>query len=269
MPASAAPRTLTRAGATVQVFPDSAAACRVAADEIAETVRQSIAARGQCVLGLATGGTPIPIYQRLVSLHRNGELSFADVTTFNLDEYVPISPLDSNSYHAYMHWHLFSHVNLAPDRAHVLDGTVPAAFRAEHAAAYDRWIAAAGGLDLQLLGIGRNGHIGFNEPVDLPVEEALRLPTRPVELHPVTLSDAARDFGGKKERVPRRALTVGVAPILAARAILVLAFGHHKAEAVAQSLTGPLTASMPGSLLRKAAGTVTWLLDEPAAEGLG
>ena len=119
------------------------------------------------------------------------------MTTYNLDEYYPISPVDPNSYRAYMHRHLFGHVDLAPNRAHVLDGTVPEAFAAEHAAEFDRWIAADGGLDLQLLGIGRNGHIGFNEPSDLPVDEALRLPTRLVDLHPVTRADAAREFGGE------------------------------------------------------------------------
>ena len=101
-----------------------------------------------------------------------------------------------------MHRHLFGHVDLAPNRAHVLDGTVPEAFAAEHAAEFDRWIAADGGLDLQLLGIGRNGHIGFNEPTDLPVDEALALPTRLVDLHPTTLADAASDFGGEARVIP-------------------------------------------------------------------
>ena len=129
----------------------------------------------------------MPVYAHLVALHTAGELSFADVSTYNLDEYYPISPLDPNSYRAYMHRHLFGHVDLAPNRAHVLDGTVPEAVAAEHAAEFDRWIAADGGLDLQLLGIGRNGHIGFNEPSDLPVEEALRAPDppgRPAPGHP-------------------------------------------------------------------------------------
>jgi glucosamine-6-phosphate deaminase len=269
MPAPAESRTLNLAHATVRVYAESATACHAAADLIAATVRQQVEARGQCVLGLATGGTPIPVYQRLVSLYRAGEVSFANTTTYNLDEYYPISPLDPNSYRAYMHWHLFSQIDLAPGRAHVLDGTVPEAFAAEHAAAFDRWIAADGGLDLQLLGIGRNGHVAFNEPTDLPAEEARTLPTRVAELHHVTISDAARDFGGKKERVPRRALTMGLAPILAARSILVLAFGPHKAEAVAQAISGPRTASLPASLLQTAPGRVTWLLDEPAAKGLG
>ena len=219
------------------------------------------------MLGLATGGTPIPVYERLVELHRAGELAFARVATYNLDEYYPIGPLDPNSYHRYMHRHLFDHVDIGPNRAHVLDGTVPEAFAAEHAAAFERWIAADGGLDLQLLGIGRNGHIGFNEPSDLPVADALRLPTRLVNLHPITVADAAKDFGGADRVIPR-ALTLGVGPILAARALLLVAIGPNKAEIVARALTGPMTAHVPASLLKAAPGKVTWLLDEAAAGGL-
>jgi glucosamine-6-phosphate deaminase len=260
-------RTLSLSGAAVRVFTESASACRYAADRIAKAVREGVRARDRAVLGLATGGTPVPVYDRLVALHREGGLSFAGVSTYNLDEYYPIHPLDPNSYRAYMYRHLFGHVDLDPNRAHVLDGTVPEAFAAEHAAAFDRWIAADGGLDLQLLGIGRNGHIAFNEPVDLPLDRSLALPTRVVELHPVTRADAARDFGGEA-RLPRRALTMGVAPILSARSILVLAFGPGKAEAVAEALTGPMTSRLPASLLQAAPGRVTWLLDEPAARGL-
>jgi glucosamine-6-phosphate deaminase len=144
---------------------------------------------------------------------------------------------------------------------------VPEAFAGEHAAQYDRRIAADGGLDLQLLGLGRNGHIGFNEPSDLSVAEALKLPTRLVDLHPITRADAAQDFGGES-KVILFALTLGVAPILAARSIFVLAFGPHKAEAVARSLTAPMTAQMPGSLLQSVPGKVIWMLDEAAASRL-
>jgi glucosamine-6-phosphate deaminase len=256
------------AGSTVNVFADSASASRAAADAIARTLRRAVDERGRAVVGLATGGTPVPVYARLVELHRVGELSFSGVTSYNLDEFYPISPLDPNSYRSYMHRHLFSHVDIVPNRAHVLDGTVPLRFVNELAAAYDRWIEADGGLDLQLLGIGRNGHIGFNEPSRLSVEEALALPTRLADLHPVTIEDSARDFGGDPKRVPRRALTVGVAPILAARSILILAFGAAKADAVARSLRGPLTAEMPASLLRTVPERVTWMLDEAAAQGL-
>ncbi|GAC1473693.1 MAG: glucosamine-6-phosphate deaminase [Isosphaeraceae bacterium] len=256
------------AGASVLVYPDADSVSRAAALRIADVIGEEGERNGKAVLGLATGSTPVPVYARLVSLHKGGSLSFARVHTFNLDEYYPIHPLDPNSYQSYMHRHLFGSVDLAPNRTHVLDGTVPEAFVAEHAAAFDRWIVAEGGLDLQLLGIGRNGHIGFNEPSDLSVDEALRLPTRLVDLHPVTLATAARDFGGESRVIPR-ALTLGVAPILAARALLILALGEGKAEAVTRALTGPLTASLPASLLQTVAGRVTWMLDEAAARGLG
>jgi glucosamine-6-phosphate deaminase len=256
------------AGATVMVVGDSATGARIAADKIAAKIVKAVAGRGKAVLGLATGKTPITVYQRLVALHKAGELSFTGVSTYNLDEYYPIQPFDPNSYRSYMYEHLFRHVDLAPNRAHVLDGTVPAEFVAEHAASFDRWMAAEGGLDLQLLGLGRNGHIGFNEPSDLPLDEALTLPTRLVELHPVTRADAVADFGDEAAVIPR-ALTVGTGPILAARSIFVLAFGANKAEAVAKSLSGPMSARVPGSLLQHAAGRVVWIIDEAAAQDLG
>ncbi len=257
-------RSLHRAGMTVQIWPDAEFACRAACERIARTIQDSVSLRGRAVLGMATGSTPEKVYALLADRHRSGELSFREVTTYNLDEYYPISPLDSRSYRSYMHRHLFGRVDIAPDRAHVLDGTVPEAFAAEHAAEFDRWIEADGGLDLQLLGIGRNGHIGFNEPTSLSVEAMLRLPTRLVELHPITRKDAARDFGSEEGVIPR-ALTMGIAPILAARSILMLATGAHKAEAVVRALTGPMTSDLPASLLQSEAAKVTWLLDEPAA----
>lgn len=260
-------RRLELAGASVQVFSDQHEAATAAARFLADTIRQKVELGGSPVLGLATGSTPIPVYRQLVSDVEAGSLSFDRVTTFNLDEYYPIGPLDPNSYRSFMHRHLFSQINLAPNRAHLLDGTVPETFVSEHAATFDRWIEAAGGLDLQLLGLGRNGHIGFNEPTSLSVEAAMAQPTRVVELHVHTIADAAKDFGGE-EGVPRRALTMGVAPILAARSILILAFGSHKAPAVARSLLGPITAEVPGSLLRKAAGRVTWMLDPASAAEL-
>ena len=194
-----------------------------------------------------------------------GSLSFRNVTTYNLDEYYPISPLDPRSYRAYMHRHLFSHVDIAPDHAHVLDGTVPEAFAAAHAAEFDQWIEADGGLDVQLLGIGRNGHIGFNEPSALTVAEALRLPTRLVELHPVTRADAAKEFGGIDRVIPR-ALTMGIASILAARSIVILATGEHKAEAVARASDRPDDGRATRVALQSAADRVTWMIDEAAAQ---
>lgn len=261
-------RQLDTDAGKVLIFANPAEAHGVAADRIAATIREAVGSRGRAVLGLATGATPIPTYDRLCAMHAEGGLSFRDVRSYNLDEYYPISPLDKNSYRSYMHRHLFSRVDILPQQAHLLDGTVPEAFAAEHCAAYDRWIAADGGLDLQLLGIGRNGHVGFNEPADLPVSEALALPTRPIALHPTTRADAVKDFGGTLDDVPTGALTVGTAQILAARSILILAFGPNKSEAVAASLKGPMTAQVPASLLQSARDRVTWLIDEAAAGGL-
>jgi glucosamine-6-phosphate deaminase len=264
------PQTLVTAAGTVHVFSngDGDSAARAAADRIRAAVDSAGARRGKAVLGLATGSTPIAVYAQLVSRHRDGDLTFNGVTTYNLDEFYPISPRDPNSYRTFMHRHLFSQVAIAANQTHILDGTVPEASASEHAAQFERWIEADGGLDLQLLGIGRNGHIGFNEPSELSVEEALSLRTRVVHLHPVTTADTAKDFGNDPDRVPKRALTLGVATILSAREILILAFGANKAEAVAKSIRGPITASMPASLLQTVAAKVTWIVDEAAAAGL-
>jgi glucosamine-6-phosphate deaminase len=254
-------------GMQVFRFPDAGIASLAAATMLKDAIGRAQTSRDQAVLGLATGSTPEKVYAHLVEWHRAGSLSFQNVTTYNLDEYYPISPLDPKSYRAYMHRRLFSHVDIAPDRAHVLDGTVPEAFVPAHAAAFDQWIEADGGLDVQLLGIGRNGHIGFNEPSHSTVAEALRLPTRLIELHPVTRTDAAKEFSGIDRVIPR-ALTMGVASILAARSIVILATGAHKAEAVARALTGPMTAELPASLLQSAGDRVTWVIDEDAARRL-
>ena len=257
-------RSLERAGISVLVFADAGLASRAAAGIIRRAVDTAKSARGRAVLGLATGSTPQKVYESLVAMHQAGELSFRNVITYNLDEYYPIQPVDPKSYRAYMHRHLFSLVDLAPNQTHMFDGTVPEPFVAEHCAQFDRWIEADGGIDLQLLGIGRNGHIGFNEPSERSLTEALALPSRLVELHAVTRADAAREFG-RVDRVIPHALTMGVAPILAARSILMLATGAHKAEVVAGALNSPMTAGLPASLLQSVAGRVTWILDEPAA----
>lgn len=247
----------------VIVFEDSASACRAATSRIADVIRSKPAPK----LGLATGSTPIPVYAELVAAHKAGELSFAKVHSYNLDEYYPISPLNDQSYRWFMNHHLFSHVDIPANQAHVLDGTVPVEAADEHADQFERWIETAGGLDLQLLGIGRNGHIGFNEPMDLELSQAIDLPTRRIELHPVTRADAAPSFSGL-DHVPTHALTVGTRQILKARQVLILAFGANKAEAVAASLQGPPTAKVPASLLQTVADRVVWLLDSASAAQL-
>ena len=267
-PSSPSPsRSFERAGASVEVFRDAATAAPLAAEIFVRTIQNAVAGRGKAVLGLATGGTPVLVYEQLVKRHKAGELSFADVTSYNLDEYYPISPLDRNSYRFYMARHLFDHVDIAPNRTHVLDGAVPIEAVQKHTSEFDKWIEADGGLDLQFLGIGRNGHIGFNEPADLILENALQLPTRLVSLDPATIKDAIKDFGSE-DAVIRQALTVGIRTILASRSVLILAFGAAKADAVEKALRGPVSPSCPASLLQTIPGKVTWLIDEAAAAGL-
>lgn len=263
MSANTPRRIELKSAAEVLVFQSPADACVAAADRIASLVRSNKNAK----LGLATGSTPIPVYQELARQHREGSLSFSSVSSYNLDEYYPISPLNDQSYRWFMHHNLFQYIDIPANQAHVLDGTVPAFAAEEHAHQFDRWVDQAGGLDLQLLGIGRNGHIGFNEPFEASVQEACDLPTRLVELHPVTRADAGPAFQGV-ENVPTHALTVGTRQILKARTILILAFGPNKAEAVAASLQGAPTSKVPASLLQTVANRVVWMLDEAAASGL-
>jgi glucosamine-6-phosphate deaminase len=264
MPAERSPRV---ADATVIVHPDAESASRDVADRIERIVADAVAARGKAILGMATGATPEKVYDLLAARIADGAFSLRDATTYNLDEYYPIQPLNPLSYRSYMHRHLFGRVDLAPNRAHILDGTVPEHAAAEHAAEFGRWIEADGGLDLQLLGIGRNGHVGFNEPSDLSVADFVALPTRMVDLHPITRADAAREFGSPEAVIPQ-ALTMGVREILAARSIIMLATGPKKAQIVAQALKGPITAEVPASVLRTVADRVVWILDESAAADL-
>ncbi len=197
------------------------------------------------MLGLATGSTPISVYAELVRLHREEGLSFAGVTTFNLDEYYPIHPDELQSYHRFMREHLFEHVDIEPQQVHIPDGTVAADQVHEYARRYEEAIAEAGGIDLQLLGIGRTGHIGFNEP-----GSARDSRTRLITLDRVTRRDAASDFFGL-DHVPRRAITMGVGTILDARRVVLLAFGEHKAPIVAQAVEGPVTPLVAASFLQR------------------
>ena len=233
----------------------------VAADRVA----QYLAGIPTPVLGLATGSSPLRLYAELARRVAAGTLDVSHGLGFALDEYAGLDPRHPESYRSVITRTVVEPLGMDPARVHVPDGT--AADLQAAADRYDEAIAATGGVDVQVLGIGTNGHIGFNEPSELSVPEALALPTRRVSLHPMTTEDAARDFGSI-EAVPRTALTMGVAPIVAARTILVLAFGAKKAEPVARALRGPMTAACPGSLLQSVADRVVWLLDDAAASGL-
>lgn len=208
------------------------------------------------VLGLATGSTPLGLYARLAALYRAGELSFRRATSFNLDEYVGLPATHDQSYRYFMEHNLFSHVDLPAERTHVPSGldVSDAAL-----AGYDAAIEAAGGIDLQLLGLGGNGHIGFNEP-----GTPFGLGTHVVELTARTRQDNARFFASLDE-VPTHAATMGVKTVMHARAILLLAFGRAKAEAVRAALTGPVTEEVPASVLQLHPD-VTVICDEEAAK---
>src|SRR5476651_863500 len=174
------------------VFPSSKAASHAVARDIAALIRSRQAEKRTAVLGLATGSTPLGLYAELVRMHREEGLSFANVVTFNLDEYYPILPGNPRSYRHFMQAHLFDHVDIAPANTHVPDGSVPLASVDAHCRDYEERIRAAGGIDFQVLGIGRTGHIGFNEPGSAPNSG-----TRLVTLNDLTRRDASRDFGGK------------------------------------------------------------------------
>jgi len=243
------------------VFAGSADASRALACEVAELIRARQATDRPVVLGLATGSTPIAFYAELVRLHREEGLSFANVTTFNLDEYYPLPPDRPQSYARFMRRHLFDHVDIAPDRVNLPSGTVPQAGIDEHCRAYEEKIRAAGGIDFQILGIGRTGHIGFNEPGSSPHSR-----TRLVTLDPLTRRDAAGDFGGE-EQTPRYALSMGVRTILEARRVVLMAWGQHKADVVRRAVEGEISTQITASFLQEHDNT-TVVLDHAAAGAL-
>jgi len=240
------------------VFPTSAQASRHVALMIESLIRQNNSANRPTVLGLATGSTPVGLYRELIRLHKEAGLDFSRVVTFNLDEYYPMQPGDDHSYHRWMHETFFQHINLPAANIHIPDGTVPQQDIEEYCARYEQLIRRAGGIDLQILGIGRSGHIGFNEPGSMRTSR-----TRPATLDPVTRRDAAGDFFGE-ENVPHQAITMGVGTILEARKIVIMAFGEHKAPIVRKAVEEDMTEAVTASFLQKHSDT-TFILDHSAA----
>lgn len=229
----------------------------ILADRIAEIIAAKNADGARCVLGLATGSTPIGIYRELIRRYETGELDFANVVTFNLDEYYPMAADSIHSYRRYMWENLFEHVNIDPASVHIPDGTVPRDDLEDYCADYEREIREAGGIDFQLLGIGRSGHIGFNEPGSSPTST-----TRLVTLDTITRRDAAADFFGE-DNVPLEAVTMGIATILQAREIALIATGEHKARIVQRAVEGDISQDVTATYLQQHDNTTVYL-DLPA-----
>lgn len=231
------------------------------ADAIESLIRQRQQEGRSAVLGLATGSTPVPLYRELIRRHREQGLSFSNVVTFNLDEYYPISPEHPQSYHSFMRTQLFDHLDIPDAKIHIPRGDCPRDSVIAQCDAYDQAIRDAGGIDIQILGIGRTGHIGFNEP-----GSSIRSSTRLVTLDSLTRSDAAKDFLGEAN-VPRHAITMGVGTILAARQIFLLAWGRGKAEILQKAIEEAPQDSVPASFLQQH-DQVCFCIDRAAAAEL-
>jgi glucosamine-6-phosphate deaminase len=234
---------------------------RLVARRIVEVIRANLATGRRPVLGLATGSTPIGVYRELVRMHREEGLSFRDVITFNLDEYYPMDPGSLHSYHRFMWENLFDQLDIVPENVHIPRGDLPLGEIEEECRGYEEAIRVAGGIDLQILGIGRTGHIGFNEP-----GSGLESRTRVVTLDLVTRKDAAADFFGE-DNVPREAITMGVATILDSREILILATGEHKSAIVRRAVEGEVDHEVAATFLQTHPETTAYL-DRAAAAAL-
>ncbi|MBI2193720.1 MAG: glucosamine-6-phosphate deaminase [Planctomycetes bacterium] len=228
---------------------------RVSADLIVSDMKRKC----PYTLGLATGSTPVPLYKEFIRRNHEGQIDFATVMTFNLDEYVGLEPTHDQSYRYFMNKELFDHVNISKKLTHVPDGR--ARDVAASADAYEAQIRDVGGIDYQVLGIGSNGHIGFNEP-----GSSLSSRTRKVRLTQNTIRDNSRFFA-RKEDVPTEAVTMGIGTILESRKVVLLASGANKVEAIAKAVEGPVTATVPASALQMHPH-VTWVVTRDAATGL-
>jgi len=240
------------------IFDDSEKASKAVALEIAALIRQKAKENKPAVLGLATGSSPKKVYQELIRMYKEEGLSFKNVITFNLDEYHPMEPDSVQSYVRFMKEQLFDQIDIPVTNYHLPDGTLPIEKIPEFCKDYEDKIEKLGGLDFHLLGIGRNGHIGFNEPGSL-INSKTRLMTLDIN----TKIDAAVDFGGLA-KVPKKAITLGIDKIMQAKRIVLLAWGEHKAESVARAVEGQVTSDIPASYLQQHTNA-TFILDEMAA----
>ena len=243
------------------VVPSAAKGSELIAQEIADLIRSKQSKNKKCVLGLATGSSPLSVYAELVRMHREEGLSFENVITFNLDEYWPMTKDNLQSYHHFMHENLFDHIDIKPENIHIPDGEVKSSQVRTFCQEYEAKIADVGGLDFQLLGIGRTGHIGFNEPGSNQNSR-----TRLVNLDHITREDAAEGFQGL-EFVPKRAITMGIATVLSAKRLVLMAWGQKKSAVIQQAVEGAITSTLPSSFLQLHKNT-TLILDEEAAADL-
>ena len=237
----------------IHIFDNEPEVARALASRVAAAIHDN----PSIVLGLPTGRTPIATYEELRRLHAEGRVSFARASTFNLDEWLGVDARHPGSFRQFMQRHLFDAIDLPPARVHFLDGM--ASDPDAECARYERDIEAAGGIDLQLLGLGMNGHIGFNEPA-----EELAALTHRVKLHDGTRRDSADLFGGDAERVPHEALSMGVGTILKSAALILVATGERKARCIERTVHGPLTTKLPASFVQ-AHRHVELYLDSAAA----
>ncbi len=243
------------------VFQSSDKASICVAEEIAYLIKSKKADNKLCVLGLATGSSPIRVYEELVRMHREEGLSFANVVTFNLDEYYPMEKQSVHSYHYFMHQHLFDHIDINPENINIPSGTVSAEELHQYCIDYDLKIKEYGGLDFQLLGIGRTGHIGFNEP-----GSHYNSGTRSITLDHITRVDAAPSFLGI-DSVPKKAITMGIGTVKKAKRIVLLGWGANKATILRETIEGEITSEVPATYLQKHSNT-TFVLNEEAAKEL-
>jgi glucosamine-6-phosphate deaminase len=242
-------------------YKSSLEASNLVAQEIANLIRDKERENKKCVLGLATGSSPIKVYEELIRLHNEEGLNFENVITFNLDEYFPMDKSNIQSYFYFMHEHLFNHVNILPENIHIPDGNISIDNLYQYCIDYEMKIKAAGGLDFQLLGIGRTGHIGFNEP-----GSHLNSGTRIITLNHITRIDAAPSFLGI-ENVPRKAITMGIGTVRDAKRIVLLAWGSNKSEIIKETIEGEISTAVPATYLQQHNNT-TFVMDEDASSEL-
>ncbi len=242
----------------VKVYKNQEEASLYTANRIASIIKEKQIKGEHAIIGLATGATPKGVYQELVRMHRNEGLSFKNMISFNLDEYYPMMPVEEQSYVSFMKQQLFNHIDVPIHQIHIPDGTLSIEAIQAYCDLYEQKIQDFGGLDIQLLGIGRTGHIGFNEPGSDDVTK-----TRLVTLNDITREDASGDFGGK-EKVPSQAITMGIQTITGAKEIILLALSKRKAEIIQKALEGHITPDVPATFLQKYKN-VEYILDAEAA----